>query len=170
MTAGAAAILVVGVGAAPEPVAADHCWAVVVEPSRGPVGTVFVIRGDSDDLGIVTLFHDGSRVGRYRLADRDDEVRFRATSDDVGRWRAHLRIRNGDQPCGPDDWFTVTAAPDTATAGGSGSSDEEHAPPRTPTAPSGWLVGLAGFATAFLATWFGRWRRRLPRTTCPGWR
>ncbi len=91
---------------------------VDVEPRRGPAGTEFVIGQGSGVAGIVTLFHDGVRVARVRVGGRDgQEYRFVARAGDVGRWRAHLRIPDGDEPCGPNAFFTVTAAPDTATAG-----------------------------------------------------
>ena len=147
--AGALALSLIGIGGAPQPVVADHCWAPWVEPSRGPVGTVFVVRGDSGGPGIVTLFHDGSQAGRYRLKDREDEVRFRSTAADVGRWRAHLRILHGDQPCGHNDWFTVTAAPDTATVGAGGIDNTR--PARDPAPGFGPLIALAALLGAGLA-------------------
>ncbi len=148
--AGALAVSLVGIGGAPQPVTADHCFGVVVEPSRGPAGTVFVIRANGGDPGIVTLFHEGSRVARYRLDDWGDEVRYRSTAADVGRWRVHLHIPNGDQPCGPDDAFTVSAAPDTATVGRS-TGDVGRAPDPSRTPPTSLILALAALAGALLA-------------------
>jgi hypothetical protein len=94
---------------------ADHCFAVDVEPRRGPVGTEFVIGQGSGLDGIVTLFHEGVRVARVRVGGRDgEEFRFVATAADVGRWRAHLRIPDGDTPCGPNAFFTVLEVPETS--------------------------------------------------------
>ena len=109
--------MLVGPGAA-SPAQADHCFGVDVEPRRGPVGTEFVITQGSGFPGIVTLFHQGQRVARVRVGGRDGQAyRFVAGADDVGQWRAHLRIPDGDRPCGPNAFFTVVAAPDTAAAG-----------------------------------------------------
>jgi hypothetical protein len=115
IVAGALGVLLIGFAGSQRPVAADHCFGVFVEPSSGPPGTVFVIRQGGGDPGVVTLFHDGSRVARYRLDGWRDAIRFHSSPADVGRWRVHLEIPHGDEPCVPDDSFTVTAAPDTAT-------------------------------------------------------
>jgi hypothetical protein len=130
--------------AGPPRVAADHCFGVSVEPSSGPAGTVFVIRQGGADSGIVTLFHDGSRVASHRVDGWRDAVRFRSTPGDVGRWRAHLVIPVGDKPCGPNDWFTVTGTPDTATIGSAGDPSSSAAD------ASAALLGLAGLAGALL--------------------
>ena len=137
-------VLLVAVAGAPARVAADHCFGVSVEPSSGPAGTVFVIRQNGADPGIVTLFHDGSRVASYRVDGWGDAVRFRSTPGDVGRWRAHLVIPVGDEPCGPNDWFTVTGTPDTATIGSAGDPSSAAAD------ASAALLGLAGLAGALL--------------------
>ena len=56
-------------------------------------------------------------IAMLAVGGRDgEEFRFVATAADIGSWRAHLRIPDGDRPCGPNALFTVTAAPDTATA------------------------------------------------------
>ena len=120
-TMGAALAMVIAMLVSPgsaSPAQADHCFGVDVEPRRGPVGTEFVIGQGSGVPGIVTLFREGRRVDRVAVGGRDGQAyRFVAAAADVGRWRAHLRIPGGDRPCGPNAFFTVVAAPDTAAAG-----------------------------------------------------
>lgn len=148
MLAAAMGVLLIGLAGSQQPVAADHCFVVFVKPPSGPAGTVFVIRQGGGDPGVVTLFHNGSRVARYRLGGWRDALRFRSSTADVGRWRVHLEIPNGDQPCGPNDSFTVTAAPDTATevaaTTSAGLADEAA------SGPSPLLLALAGAAGALI--------------------
>ncbi len=121
-----AAITILASPGAAAPVEADHCFGVDVEPRSGPVGTEFVIGQSSGLAGMVTLFHEGVRVARVRVGGRDgEEYRFVSKPADVGMWRAHLRIPDGDRPCGPNAWFTVTAAPDTATVGPARPQDRD---------------------------------------------
>jgi hypothetical protein len=111
------------------------------------VGTVFVIGHGGSNRGVLTLFHDGSRVAQYRIGRWGDTVRFASTAGDVGRWHVHLDIPKGDQPCGADDEFTVTAAPDTATATTVAPAAEGRSP--APTAVLLVLAGLFGFLLPF---------------------
>ena len=145
-----ATALLLGSGAA-SPAQADHCFAVVVEPRRGPVGTEFQIRQGSGVTGIVTLFHEGERVTRVSVGGRDgDELRFVATAADVGRWRAHLRMPGGDTPCGPNAFFTVLEAPETS------AEAPASRPERDPTAPIPVLLLAAVVGV-------GAWRRSAAR-------
>jgi hypothetical protein len=123
------AIAMLATPSAATPADADHCFVVFVEPRRGPVGTEFVIGQGSGQAGVVTLFHDGVRARRVAVGGRDgEEFRFVATAADIGSWRAYLRIPDGDRPCGPNALFTVTAAPDTATAEPTSRPDHDPMP------------------------------------------